>query len=111
MTSNLSPAQIRLALWDTISRDLTLPAQSKIILLVIANLTEPRSFKARIPISLIVVHGGLQESDVSRLLPTLEANRWVEKMLVPSSSGSPPVTLYNLTPPLIRTALRRAGNC
>ncbi|MBD2103165.1 hypothetical protein [Leptolyngbya sp. FACHB-261] len=110
-TSHLSPSQIRLMLWDYISREIKLPASSKSILQVIANLTDPRSLRARIPISLIVVHGGLSQSDISRLLVNLEANQWVEKSLVPAEvAGRPPVTLYNLSESLLRHALnlRRA---
>ncbi|MBD2102181.1 hypothetical protein [Leptolyngbya sp. FACHB-261] len=104
---HLSPSQIRLMLWDYISRQLHLPASTKSILLVIANLTDPRSLRARIPISLIVVHGGLSQSDTNRLLVNLEANQWVSKMLVPDEAiGRPPITLYNLSEQLVRAALQ-----
>ncbi|MBD2104337.1 hypothetical protein [Leptolyngbya sp. FACHB-261] len=105
-TAHLSPSQIRLMLWAYISREIKLPAASKSILQVIANLTDPRSLRARIPISLIVVHSGLSQSDISRLLVNLEANQWVEKSLVPAEApGRPPATLYNLSEGLIRHAL------
>ncbi|MBD2100686.1 hypothetical protein [Leptolyngbya sp. FACHB-261] len=105
-TSHLSPSQIRLQLWDHISREIRLPTSSKILLLVIANLTDPRSLRARIPISLLVVHSGQSETEINRLLSTLETKQWIESMRVPNEvRGRPAVTLYNLSAPLLHRAL------
>ncbi|MBD2102962.1 hypothetical protein [Leptolyngbya sp. FACHB-261] len=106
-TTNLTPAQIRLALWDTITRDLNLQSVSKLILLIIANFTNPRSRTARIPLSLIVLKSGLHHSDVNRQMAVLETSGWVEKILVPAEAEQRSITLYNLSAQLLRLALQQ----
>ncbi|MBD2101100.1 hypothetical protein [Leptolyngbya sp. FACHB-261] len=101
----MNPDQIRLALWDCITRDLHLSTPSKSILLVIANYTDPRSSRANIPISLLVLKCNLQQSELSRLLPPLEACHWIESSRFLSDAGHR-LRLYNLSPQLWQRALR-----
>ncbi|MBD2099716.1 hypothetical protein [Leptolyngbya sp. FACHB-261] len=101
----MTSSQIRLLLWDTITRNLNLQSTSKFILLIIANFTDPRSRTARVPLSLIVLKSSLPESEVNRQMAILEASYWVEKISVPSTAGRPPITLYNLSTQLIQLAL------
>ncbi|MBD2101706.1 hypothetical protein [Leptolyngbya sp. FACHB-261] len=103
-----NPSQIRLLLWDYITREIRLPAASKSILLALANLTDPRSRTAHAPISLLVVYAGLSQSDVSRLLGNLDANQWIETNRIPADPGRPPITVYNLSSQLIQLALRQS---
>ncbi len=100
-----SPSQVRLALWDYIIRELNLPAPSKLLLLILANFTDPRSHRANSPLSLLVLKSGLRQAEVVRLLSHLEANQWVEQTRVPAEPGCPPLPLYHLCGPLIQLAL------
>ncbi|MBD2104470.1 hypothetical protein [Leptolyngbya sp. FACHB-261] len=104
-TSHLNPSQTRLMLWDYISRNLNLSPQSKLLLLLIANYTDPRSLKASVPISLLVLQCNLKEPEVNRLLLPLEACHYTERQRVLTDAGRS-VILCHLNPQLIQMALR-----
>ncbi|MBD2101501.1 hypothetical protein [Leptolyngbya sp. FACHB-261] len=103
----MNPSPLRLQLWDHITRELTLSPPSKLILLVIANYTDPRSLKASVPISLLVLKCGLKEPEISRLLIPLEAGHWIERLRVLTDAGRC-VTLHNLSAALIQRALQNS---
>ncbi|MBD2105298.1 hypothetical protein [Leptolyngbya sp. FACHB-261] len=104
LPSHLSPSQVRLRLWDYISRELKLMPPLKLILLVLANYTDSHSHKANIPASLIIRDSGLRDEEIKRLLISLEAANWVESTRVLSDAGRS-VMLYNLSAQLIRQVL------
>ncbi|MBD2100151.1 hypothetical protein [Leptolyngbya sp. FACHB-261] len=104
MNTSLNPSQTRLILWDYITRSLNLSPPSKLLLLVIANYTDPRSLKASVPLSLLVLQCNLKEPEVTRLLLPLEACHYTERHRVLTDTGRA-VTLCNLTPQLIQRAL------
>ncbi|MBD2101963.1 hypothetical protein [Leptolyngbya sp. FACHB-261] len=99
--------QIRCALWDLISREAELPALNKLILLTIANYTEPYRSKTPVPISLIVRDTRIPETDLRKFFTSLERGHWIEKTLVPNDEGRPPITVYHLAPRLLRAAQRQ----
>ncbi|MBD2103930.1 hypothetical protein [Leptolyngbya sp. FACHB-261] len=103
MTPSLSPSQVRLHLWDHISRDLKLMPSLKLILLVLANYTDSHSHKANIPASLIIRDSGLRNEEVKRLLVSLEAAHWVESLRILDEAGRS-VVLYNLSARLVQVA-------
>ncbi|MBD2104455.1 hypothetical protein [Leptolyngbya sp. FACHB-261] len=103
--SHLSPSQIRLQLWDHISRELNLSNQAKLILLIIANYTDPRSLRASVPTSLLVLKCSLSETDLNRLFVPLEASQLIERQRVLSDAGRS-ITLCNLGKTLLQQALQ-----
>ncbi|MBD2103055.1 hypothetical protein [Leptolyngbya sp. FACHB-261] len=102
--SHLSPSQRRLQIWDYISRQLKLMPQLKLILLILANYTDPQNQKANIPASLIIRDSGLRDEEIKRLLASLEAANWVESTRVLTDAGRS-VILYNLSAQLLKQAL------
>ncbi|MBD2104695.1 hypothetical protein [Leptolyngbya sp. FACHB-261] len=104
-------SKTRLALWDYISRRQNLPASAKILLLVAANYTDPRTGRANLPISLFVRDGDVEESDVRRYIVRLETSNRLSKLILPGDDISrPPSTLFNLSPQLILSAQQWARN-
>ncbi|MBD2102822.1 hypothetical protein [Leptolyngbya sp. FACHB-261] len=104
ISSHPSPSQKRLQLWDYISRELKLMPSLKLILLVLANYTNPHSYKANIPASLIIRDSGLRDEEIKRLLASLEAAHWVESVRVLDDAGRS-VLLYNLSAQLVQRVL------
>ncbi|MBD2102445.1 hypothetical protein [Leptolyngbya sp. FACHB-261] len=100
----LSPSQIRLRLWDHIARELNLSPQAKLLMLMLANYTEPRSLKASVPISLLVLKCSMPEPVVNHLLVPLEASQLIERQRVLTDAGRS-VILCNLSRQLIQQSL------
>ncbi len=100
-------SQTRLALWDYITRLPNLPPLLKLILLVLANYSDSRSLKSRVPLSLLVRDCNLSEKDLLRLLPSLEVANLIEKLSIPAERHGPNIPLYNLSSPLLQAAKRR----
>ncbi|MBD2099962.1 hypothetical protein [Leptolyngbya sp. FACHB-261] len=98
----MSPT-LRLALWDHIVRSLNLAAPLKLILLVIANYIEPNGDLSRIPLNLLSRDSNLETSELHLLLLSLEARDLVRKVTVHPEGGGPTVSLYSLSPSLLRT--------
>ncbi|MBD2102312.1 hypothetical protein [Leptolyngbya sp. FACHB-261] len=97
----MSPS-LRLALWDYIVRRLKLPAQLKLILLVIANYIEPSGAQSRVTLGLLSRDSDLEPHALSPLLLSLEARNLVSKVMVyPEGRGSI-IPLYSLSPSLLR---------
>ncbi|MBD2101598.1 hypothetical protein [Leptolyngbya sp. FACHB-261] len=95
-------SQTRLALWDYIVRRLQLPAQLKLILLVIANYIEANGAQSRVTLGLLSRDTSLEPEALRSLLLSLEARDLVSKVLVyPEGRGSI-IPLYSLSPSLLR---------
>ncbi|MBD2103872.1 hypothetical protein [Leptolyngbya sp. FACHB-261] len=96
--------QHRLALWDHLTRRLKLSAHLKLVLLTIANYTEPNGSPSRVPLTLLSRDCSLEPGELSLLLLSLEGRNLVDKVLV-QSHGSPTVALYSLSSHLLRAAI------
>ncbi|MBD2102552.1 hypothetical protein [Leptolyngbya sp. FACHB-261] len=94
---------LRLALWDHITRRLNLSAQLKLILLTIANYLEPNSAHSRVTLALLSRDSNLEPQDLQPLLLGLEARDLVRKVTVHPEGGGPTIALYSLSPNLLRT--------
>ncbi|MBD2101655.1 hypothetical protein [Leptolyngbya sp. FACHB-261] len=92
----------RLALWDYTARRLKLPAPLKLILLTIANYIEPNGAQSRVSLALLSRDSSLEAQDIQPLLLVLEAQDLVRKVTVYPQSGGPTVSLYSLSPSLLR---------
>ncbi|MBD2103591.1 hypothetical protein [Leptolyngbya sp. FACHB-261] len=95
-------SQARLALWDHIVRRLKLPAQLKLILLVIANYIEPNGGCSRVPLTLLSRDSNLETSELSLLLLSLEGRNLVSRVIVHPEGGGPTIVLYSLSATLLQ---------
>ncbi|MBD2104824.1 hypothetical protein [Leptolyngbya sp. FACHB-261] len=98
----MSP-NLRLALWDHITRRLNLAAPLKLILLTIANYLEPNGGHSRVSLVLLSRDSNLEPQNLQPLLLSLEARDLVRKVTVHPEGGGPTIPLYSLSPNLLRT--------
>ncbi|MBD2100166.1 hypothetical protein [Leptolyngbya sp. FACHB-261] len=93
---------LRLALWDHITRQLNLAAPLKLILLTIANYLEPNGGHSRVTLNLLSRNSNLEPQDLQPLLLGLEARDLIRKVTVYPQGGGSTVSLYSLSPSLLR---------